>query len=121
MNYQVDKGNVAFGTGFNKWAISYSTMKQGGISFNMLYDYCLQQKHKERNGRRRRRKESGAHRVPHGRFHRVGMTFMPLPLFNVARQYDYAVIDPRAQNYRTQERGLAVKIADEDIRERERP
>ena len=42
----VDKGNVAFGSGFNKWAISYSTMKNFGINFQHIYDYCAKQDHK---------------------------------------------------------------------------
>ncbi len=41
----VDKGNVAFGTGFNKWAISYSTMKNFGINFQQIYEYCSKGDH----------------------------------------------------------------------------
>ncbi|NUN11808.1 elongation factor EF-2 [Candidatus Micrarchaeota archaeon] len=37
---RVDKGNVAFGTGFHKWAISYKTMKENNISFNDIYEKC---------------------------------------------------------------------------------
>lgn len=42
----VDKGNVAFGTGFNKWAISFSQMQKNKISFNDLYDLCAAGDHK---------------------------------------------------------------------------
>src|SRR3989344_5794558 len=41
----VDKGNVAFGTGFNKWAISYTTMKNFGINFQQIYEYCAKEDH----------------------------------------------------------------------------
>ena len=41
----VDKGNVAFGTGFHKWAISYTTMKEFGINFQHIYDYCAKGDH----------------------------------------------------------------------------
>jgi len=36
----VEKGNVAFGTGFHKWAISYSQMQKKKFSFNDLYTLC---------------------------------------------------------------------------------
>lgn len=42
----VEKGNVAFGTGFNKWAISFSQMKKNNISFKELYDLCAAGDHK---------------------------------------------------------------------------
>lgn len=41
----VEKGNVAFGTGFHKWAISYPIMKATGITFNDLYDHCAKEEH----------------------------------------------------------------------------
>ena len=41
----VDKGNVSFGSGFHKWAISYTTMKNFGINFQHIYDYCSKQDH----------------------------------------------------------------------------
>ncbi|OIO28481.1 elongation factor EF-2 [Candidatus Micrarchaeota archaeon CG1_02_60_51] len=36
----VEKGNVAFGSAFNKWAISYPIMKAKGITFNEIYEHC---------------------------------------------------------------------------------
>ncbi|MFH1056456.1 MAG: elongation factor EF-2 [Candidatus Micrarchaeota archaeon] len=41
----VEKGNVAFGTGFNKWAISFPTMQRFGINFKHIYDYCSKEDH----------------------------------------------------------------------------
>ncbi|MDP2717623.1 MAG: EF-Tu/IF-2/RF-3 family GTPase, partial [Candidatus Micrarchaeota archaeon] len=43
----VQKGNVAFGTGFHKWAISAPTMKKFNISFKDMYDLCVAENHKE--------------------------------------------------------------------------
>ncbi len=43
----VDKGNVAFGTGFHKWAISYPVMLRNKIAFKDLYDLCSEGKHSE--------------------------------------------------------------------------
>ncbi|MBI5227873.1 elongation factor EF-2 [Candidatus Micrarchaeota archaeon] len=42
---KVDKGNVAFGTAFNKWAISISAMKKFNISFKDIYDKCTKGEH----------------------------------------------------------------------------
>ncbi|MFA4946758.1 MAG: elongation factor EF-2 [Candidatus Micrarchaeia archaeon] len=42
----VEKGNVAFGTGFHKWAVSYPIMKTTGITFKDLYDHCANENHK---------------------------------------------------------------------------
>ena len=42
----VEKGNVAFGTGFNKWAISFSQMQKKKFSFNDLYTLCSAGDHK---------------------------------------------------------------------------
>ena len=42
----VDKGNVAFGTGFHKWAVSFSQMQKSGINFKVLYDLCAAGDHK---------------------------------------------------------------------------
>ncbi len=44
---EVMKGNVAFGTAFNKWAISGKQMKKAGISFKDVYQACVDGKHKE--------------------------------------------------------------------------
>ncbi|MBI5229281.1 elongation factor EF-2 [Candidatus Micrarchaeota archaeon] len=41
----VEKGNVAFGTGFHKWAISYKTMKKTGITFKDICKYCSEMNH----------------------------------------------------------------------------
>lgn len=40
-------GNVAFGSAFNKWAISAPSMKRLSINFNDLYNYCKEGRHKE--------------------------------------------------------------------------
>ncbi len=42
---KVDKGNVAFGTAFNKWAVSYSSMKKFNIGFKDIYDKCVAGEH----------------------------------------------------------------------------
>ncbi|MFH0836439.1 MAG: elongation factor EF-2, partial [Candidatus Micrarchaeota archaeon] len=42
----VDKGNVAFGSGFHKWAISFTTMKNKGITFKDICEYCAKEDHK---------------------------------------------------------------------------
>ena len=42
----VEKGNVAFGTAFNKWAISISSMKRFNITFKEIYDKCSGGDHK---------------------------------------------------------------------------
>ena len=36
----VDKGNVAFGSAFNKWAVSFESMKKNNIKFSDVYDTC---------------------------------------------------------------------------------
>ena len=42
----VEKGNVAFGTAFNKWAISITSMKKFNITFKDIYDKCRAEEHK---------------------------------------------------------------------------
>ncbi|MDH7509162.1 MAG: elongation factor EF-2 [Methanomassiliicoccales archaeon] len=37
---KVEDGSVAFGSAFNKWAISVPYMKKSKISFNDIYEYC---------------------------------------------------------------------------------
>ncbi len=44
---KVEKGNVAFGTAFNKWALSYKQMQKTKVSFKDVYDKCVAQEHKE--------------------------------------------------------------------------
>ncbi|MEM0438228.1 MAG: elongation factor EF-2 [Candidatus Micrarchaeia archaeon] len=44
---RVEKGNVAFGSAFNKWAISASSMQRLKINFNDIYNYCKESRHKE--------------------------------------------------------------------------
>jgi len=44
---RVDGGNVAFGTGFHKWALSFPVMQKKGLTFKDLYDLCEAEKHKE--------------------------------------------------------------------------
>ncbi len=42
----VNKGNVAFGTAFNKWAVSITSMKKFNIAFKDIYDKCTAGDHK---------------------------------------------------------------------------
>jgi len=42
----VNKGNVAFGTAFNKWALSIKSMKKFNISFKEMYQKCIEGDHK---------------------------------------------------------------------------
>ena len=42
----VNKGNVAFGTAFNKWALSINSMKKFNITFKDIYDKCIAGDHK---------------------------------------------------------------------------
>ncbi len=44
---KVEKGNVAFGTAFNKWALAAPIMKEKKISFKDIYDKCVTGSHKE--------------------------------------------------------------------------
>ncbi|VVB70323.1 Elongation factor 2 [uncultured archaeon] len=44
---KVEKGNIAFGTAFNKWAVSYPVMKKNNISFKDMYDKCVAGSHAE--------------------------------------------------------------------------
>ena len=41
-----EKGNVAFGSAFNKWAINMPHMKKTGVTFKDLYDCCAKNEHK---------------------------------------------------------------------------
>lgn len=41
----VAKGNVAFGTAYNKWAVSFSSMKKFNIAFKDIYDKCVAEQH----------------------------------------------------------------------------
>ena len=43
----VNNGSVAFGSGFHKWAISVPYMKDSGITFKDIIDYCEQDNQKE--------------------------------------------------------------------------
>ncbi len=47
---KVEKGNVAFGTAFNKWAVSYPIMKKNNVSFKDIYNGCLNGEHKKLQG-----------------------------------------------------------------------
>jgi len=42
----VEKGNIAFGSAFHKWAVSISSMKRFNISFKDIYDKCAAEDHK---------------------------------------------------------------------------
>ncbi|MBI5036250.1 GTP-binding protein, partial [Candidatus Micrarchaeota archaeon] len=44
---EVAKGNVAFGSGFYKWAVSAKTMKKFNITFKDMYDMCVAGDHKK--------------------------------------------------------------------------
>ncbi|MEW5955525.1 MAG: elongation factor EF-2 [Candidatus Micrarchaeota archaeon] len=44
---KVEAGNVAFGTAFNKWALSFPLMKEKNISFKKMYELCAAGQHKE--------------------------------------------------------------------------
>jgi len=44
---KVESGNVAFGTAFNKWAISFPVMKEKNVSFKKMYELCAAGQHKE--------------------------------------------------------------------------
>ncbi|MEM3399337.1 MAG: elongation factor EF-2 [Candidatus Micrarchaeia archaeon] len=41
----VEKGNVAFGSAFHRWALSFSYMKRTGITFKNIYEYCSKNEH----------------------------------------------------------------------------
>lgn len=42
----VNKGNIAFGSAFNKWALSFNSMKRFNLSFKDLVTYCKAGDHK---------------------------------------------------------------------------
>jgi elongation factor 2 len=42
----VEKGNIAFGSAFNKWATSFAYMKLKGVNFNDIYNLCTKNDHK---------------------------------------------------------------------------
>ena len=44
---KVDKGNVAFGSAYNRWAISYPIMQKNKITFKDIYKHCAAQDHKK--------------------------------------------------------------------------
>jgi len=41
----VEKGSIAFGSAFNKWATSFAYMKQKGVKFSDIYDLCSKGEH----------------------------------------------------------------------------
>ncbi len=43
----VEKGSVAFGSGFHNWAINVPYMKKSGITFKDIIDYCMTGNQKE--------------------------------------------------------------------------
>ncbi|NYZ75958.1 elongation factor EF-2 [Candidatus Micrarchaeota archaeon] len=43
---QVEKGNVAFGSAYNKWGLSYSFMQKSKLTFKDIYKYCSVEDHK---------------------------------------------------------------------------
>ncbi len=44
---EVQKGNIAFGTAFHKWAVSIKSMKKYNIKFSDMYDMCKKGDHKQ--------------------------------------------------------------------------
>ncbi len=48
-SWQVDvlKGSVAFGTAFNKWAISATTMKKKNLNFATMHEMCMNGEHQK--------------------------------------------------------------------------
>ncbi len=44
---KVEKGNVAFGTAFHKWALSMTSMQRTGMNFKTIYEKCQADDHKE--------------------------------------------------------------------------
>lgn len=43
---KVEKGNVAFGSAYNKWGLSYSFMQKTKMTFKDIYKYCSVEDHK---------------------------------------------------------------------------
>ncbi len=43
---KVEKGNVAFGSAYNKWALSFPYMQRTGFSFKDIYKFCVTGEHK---------------------------------------------------------------------------
>jgi len=44
---KVENGSVAFGSAFHHWAISVPMMKESGITFKDIYEYCSAGRHEE--------------------------------------------------------------------------
>jgi elongation factor 2 len=43
---KVEKGNVAFGSAYNKWGLSFSFMQKTKLTFKDIYKYCSVENHK---------------------------------------------------------------------------
>jgi len=43
---KVEKGNVAFGSAYHKWALSYPTMQKTKLTFKDIYECCAKEDHK---------------------------------------------------------------------------
>jgi elongation factor 2 len=43
---KVEKGNVAFGSAYNKWGLSYPFMEKSKLTFKDIYKYCSVEDHK---------------------------------------------------------------------------
>jgi elongation factor 2 len=43
---QVEKGNVTFGSAFNKWGLNYQYMQKSKMTFKDIYKYCSVEDHK---------------------------------------------------------------------------
>ena len=76
----VAKGNVAFGSAFNKWAISYPFSQRTGINFKTIYEYCSKKDHEQL------RKIAPSHEVV------FEMVIKHLPNPKVAQKYRIPVI-----------------------------
>jgi elongation factor 2 len=74
-NLKVEDGSVAFGSAFNNWAISVPYMKQSGLSFKDVFEYC------KNNDQKTLAKKSPIHEVI------LNMVIKHLPSPDVAQPY----------------------------------
>ena len=72
---KVEDGSVAFGSAFDNWAISVPYMKQTGLSFKDIYEYC------KNNDQKTLAKKSPIHEVI------LNMVITHLPTPDIAQRY----------------------------------
>jgi len=72
---KVEDGSVAFGSAVNNWAISAPYMKQSGLSFKDIYEYC------KKNDQKTLAKKSPIHEVI------LSMVITHLPSPDIAQRY----------------------------------